>query len=456
MKMKIIASVCLGLSVLSAAPITFADVNLEQRVKQMERELNELKAIIREQNRVANAKAKEVDAKVNEVNAKVEKVASNNVVVEKDHSKKSGFKTKKGTTFNYGGYVKVNGIFTDTSDGLTAENNITNSILVPGAIGTGDGSNDEGVEFDSDAFTSRFHFGTETQTDYGKVKTFIELDFLSGGGNEAVSNSTNPRIRHAFINWDYAPDQSLLVGQTWSTFFNVSSLPDSVDFIGPTSGAIFNRQQQIRWTKKLGGGSSFQLAAENPSTSLSGIGGDIDDSSIPDLVARYNGKSGGHSYSLAVVGRDIAIDSGLTDDSAYGLAANFSGKYAFSNKDAIKYSIAYGNLGRYIALSAFGDGGIDSSGDVDLTTVLGGFVAYQHHWNKTLRSTIQYAYATADLGDGVASTNTETVQNFNLSLVYNPVPKLDFGGALIFADRELENGDDGDLTRLQFTAKYSF
>ena len=54
------------------------------------------------------------------------------------------------------------------------------------------------------------------------------------------------------------------------------------------------------------------------------------------------------------------------------------------------------------------------------------------------------------------STNTETLQNYNVSLVYNPLPKLDFGAAVIYAQRELENGTDGDLTRFQLTAKYSF
>ena len=433
-------AVALAVSAVFAAPSAMAGP-LEDRIKAMEAELKTLKALIHQQNQATTAK-------VNEVSSKVAEVAAAKSV-------ESGFKTKKGIKFNYGGYIKVNGIFTDTSDGLTVENNVTNSILVPGAIGVGDGG-DSGTDFDFDVFTSRFNFGTESNTAYGKVKSFIELDFLSGGGNEAVSNSTNPRIRHAFINWDYSEDESLLVGQTWSTFFNVGALPDAVDFIGPTSGTIFNRQQQIRWTKKLGNGSSIQLAAENPSSSLSGISGDIDDSSIPDLVARYNGKSGSHSYSLAVVGRDIVIDNDVFDENQFGAAVNFAGKYVVDEKNVLKYSLAYGNLGRYIALSAFGDGGIDQSGDIDLSTVVGGYLAYEHHWSNKWRSTFQYAYATADLGDGVADTNTETVQNLNLSLVYRPLPKLDFGGAIIFADRELDNGDDGDLTRVQLTGKYSF
>ena len=445
MKNRIFKSVLVtAISALLVAPAAMAQTPVEDRIKQMEAEIRELKELVRQQNEATAAKVEEVETKVE--------------TVSKTTGSEYGFQAKEGTKFSYGGYIKVNGLWTDTSDGLTAESNVTDSILVPGAIGVGDGGNGRN-DLDFDVFTSRFNFNTVTNTKYGAVRSFIELDFLSGGGNEAVSNSTNPRIRHAFINWDYAEDQSILVGQTWGTFFNVGSLPDSVDFIGPTSGTIFNRQQMIRWTKKLGNGTSFQLAAENPSSNLFGLGGDIDNGSIPDLVARYNGGSGGLKYAVAVVGRDIGIEQdevGGIDDSAYGFAANFSGSYTFDAANTLKFSIAAGNLGRYIALSAFGDGGIDDSGNVDLTTVTGGFLAFTHKWNSKWRSTIQGAYSTASLGDGVEDTNTETLQNFNVSLVYNPVPKLDFGGALIFAERELENGTDGDLTRFQLTAKYSF
>lgn len=444
MKMKLIAGMCLTMSALAMVPsIALADADLEQRLIQMEKELNELKAIIRQQQQATDKKVQAVSEKVD------------TVVASKGTATESGFKTKKGTKFSYGGYIKVNGIFTKSSDGV-GNSNVANSILQPAAIATGNGSGDGSTDFDADAFTSRFNFGTETDTSYGKVKTFIELDFLSSLGNEAVSNSTNPRIRHAFINWDYAEDQSLLVGQTWSTFFNVGALPDSVDFIGPTSGAIFNRQTQVRWTKKLGGGRSFQLAAENPASIVTGTSGIQDDGSIPDLVARYNGKYGGHSYSLAIVGRDVVVDNGFVDESQYGGAINIAGKYKINENNVLKYSLAHGNLGRYIALGAFSDGGIDATGDLDLSTVTGGYLALEHRWSEKLRSTIQYAYSTANLGDGTLATNTEEAQNYNISLVYNPLPKLDFGGALIFAERELENGDDGDLTRLQFTAKYSF
>jgi hypothetical protein len=260
--------------------------------------------------------------------------------------------------------------------------------------------------------------------------------------------------------WDYADDASFLAGQTWSTFFNVGALPEAVEFIGPTSGSLFNRQTQVRWTKKTGNG-SFMFALENPSTSLadagSGIeGSDFDDNAIPDIVARYNGQSGGHSWAISAIGREIGVDSAGADESDFGIGVNLAGKVVFANGNDLKYSIATGNLGRYIALNAFRDGGIDAAGNLDLTSVTGGYVAYRHHWNEKLRSTIQYALSTASLANGLAATNTEKVQNFNVNLMYSPTPKLTFGGELISASRELENGQDGDLTRFQVMAKYAF
>ncbi len=439
-KRTLIAGFCL--SALTLAPgIAYAESDLEKRVLQMEAQIAELKALIAQQNQATHTKIEEVAAV-----KKSEPVGN--------------VKLSKGTTLTYGGFVKVNAMLNDYQDGATPSASIAQRILVPSLIPVGDGAS-EGAQFDSDVATSRVYFKTSTDTSVGTLRSNLELDFLSGGGDERVSNSTNSRVRHAYFAWDYADDASLLVGQSWSTFFNVGALPEAVEFIGPTSGTIFNRQAQIRWTKKLGGGSSFMLAAENPSTSLadagSGIAGsNFDDNGIPDIVARYNGKAGAHSYALSALGRQIAFDDGITSESKSGFALNFAGKYQFDNGDDIKYSIATGNLGRYIALNAFRDGGIDATGNLDLTTVTGGYVAYRHNWSDKLRSTIQYAYSTASLADGLSSANTEKVSNFNVNLIYAPTPKLTFGGALIQASRELEDGTDGDLTRLQLTAKYGF
>ena len=51
---------------------------------------------------------------------------------------------------------------------------------------------------------------------------------------------------------------------------------------------------------------------------------------------------------------------------------------------------------------------------------------------------------------------TKNVGSIRGNLIYSPVPKILFGIELMFANREIETGADGDLTRLQFSAKYAY
>ncbi len=60
---------------------------------------------------------------------------------------------------------------------------------------------------------------------------------LSGQGDERVSNSYAPRVRHAFFTYN-----NWLFGQTWMTFFNVGALPENLDFVGPAESTVFGRQ----------------------------------------------------------------------------------------------------------------------------------------------------------------------------------------------------------------------
>lgn len=420
MKKNIIKWLIVGMSTAAPFEVAIAD-DVNDRLAQLEKELAELKA----------TKAKKPSSSA--------------------------------TKIEIGGFIKVDAMFHDYSGGVRP-GNIGDEILVPSTIPIGADNESEGVRFDSHIKTSRWFFKSATNTSAGTIKSHLEFDLLSAEGDERISNSAHSRVRHAYLAWDYSETSSLLVGQTWSTFFNVGALPEAVEFIGPTSGTIFNRQNMIRWTKKLDGG-SFMFALENPSTSLSDAGSgindnDVDDNTVPDIVLRYNGSFDNLSYTAAAIGREIAYEGTTVDlnvdESEYGVGFNLSGKLAFLNGNDIKFSFSHGNLGRYIALNAFRDGGIDVDGNLDLSSVTGGYIAYKHNWTNKLRSTVQYAYSEVDFADDLPDSNTETVENANVNLMYSPTSKLSFGVAYIHATRELGTGDSGDLDRVQFSAKYSF
>jgi hypothetical protein len=365
------------------------------------------------------------------------------------------------TNYSFGGYIKLDAIFSQYSDAQRTSNAVADGFLVPSLTPVGDGSNEGDVVFDTNSKFSRLWFKTATMTDAGEVKTHIEMDF-NGANDERLTSQSSAGLRHAYFSWKNSTDSSILAGQTWSTFFNVAALPESVDFIGPTSGTVFVRQSQVRYTQTLANG-SLMLAAENPSVSLYDAGSgstsaknQVDDSSMPDLIARYDGSAAGLNYSAAAMVREINYNDGTNDDSKIGYGVTVSGKYAFNNGDDFKFMLSQGQLGRYIALNAFRDGAIEADGDVDLITSMGGFVAYRHMWSDKLRSTVSYAFSEADNPDTLTSDVTKTISNSNVNLMYSPTKKLTFGGEFFMAQREVESGADGDLNRLQFTSKLVF
>lgn len=362
------------------------------------------------------------------------------------------------TEYSFGGFIKADAIFSQYSDAQRA-GNVGDDFLVPSTTAVGDGSNEGDLVFDAHARTSRIFFKTATKTDVGEIKTHIEMDF-NAGNDERLTNQSSTGLRHAFVSWKNSENSSILAGQTWTTFFNPAALPESADFVGTTSGTIFARQTQVRYTQDVGSG-KVMFSAENPSVSLhdAGSGYDnnqVDDSGMPDLVGRYDNSTGALNYSAAAMVRQINYNDGTNDDSQIGYGITVSGKYAFSNGDDFKFMLSQGHLGRYIALNAFRDGAVEADGDIELITTMGGYMAYRHMWSDKLRSTISYAYSEADNPDTVVADVTKSVNNANINLMYSPTKNLTFGGEYILAERELESGTDGDLNRLQLTSKWVF
>ncbi|WP_419813389.1 DcaP family trimeric outer membrane transporter [Bacterioplanoides sp.] len=350
--------------------------------------------------------------------------------------------------FSYGGYIKLDAMFSEYSDGDLASNNGLRDFYIPSQIPTNnEGESSNSVDFN--AKSSRFNFKTVTELDNGEtVTTFVEMDFLtSPGGNEVVSNSYNPRLRHAFIktgNWTF--------GQTWSTFMNVGALPETVDFLGVSDGTVFNRQSQIRYTHN-----NFQFSLENPETTV--VVNDkvetTDDNTLPDIVARYNMSTGKHAFSVAAIARQLSIQDTENDldESTAGFGISFSGKIALGADD-LKFAVNQGNIGRYVGLAAAADA-VLTDGDLEATDVTAAFVAYRHFWSPQVRSTLAYSLLDADY-DADNVSDTESASSVRLNLMYSPAKELTYGVELTQATHELDTGVEGDLTRVHFTTKYTF
>ena len=283
-------------------------------------------------------------------------------------------------TLTFGGYIKVDARYVDGDVGYRDF-----------WIGTGAPLTEDKSQFRIFANETRFN----TKYVHGDVMGYIEMDFLGGGGNEIISNSAHPRLRHAFIKY-----KDVLAGQTWSTFMNTSAIPETADFAGATVGLVFIRQGQIRYSS---GG--FQVSIENPES----WGGDPADDDKPDVVARYNLKGDWGSVSISGLARSLTTASG---DSETAFGASIAGRIKTVGKDDFRFQYHKGELGRYIGVAVAKD--VVGEKVEDMTSYL---AAYRHFWSEDLRSTFLYGYAESDLSGAERSQwSVNLFKNLNKEL----------------------------------------
>ncbi|GAB59946.1 DcaP family trimeric outer membrane transporter [Rheinheimera nanhaiensis] len=355
------------------------------------------------------------------------------------------------TDVTFGGYVKLDAMYTDSSDGQIATG-IGRDFYIPSL--TPVGGADEGGTFDFHARQSRFFFKTNTKLENGKtLGGHIELDFMvTAGGDERITNSYSPRLRQAFITYD-----GWLFGQTWTTFMDLNGFPDTLDFIGNTDAMVFGRQAQIRYTS-----GNFQVAIENPETTVTPFGGGpritTDDNATPDLVFKYGQKADWGTWSVSALVRQLAYESGAIDSTTSAFGVSATAKILLSNNNDIRITATTGSgVGRYIGLNTANGAVLDANNELEAIDSTAFAIAYKHNWNSQWRSSLVYSLLSVD--NDVALTGagaTKTTNSWTTNLIYQAAKKLMFGIEYKFANREIESGLDGDMNRIQFSAKYDF
>jgi hypothetical protein len=351
------------------------------------------------------------------------------------------------TTVKIGGYVKLDAMMTTYSEGRY--DGIGRDFYVPSQTPVSGGGSYR--VFDMHARQSRINLSTDSKIGEHKLKSYIEVDFMvvePPGADERISNSYSPRLRHAYIEFD-----NWLFGQTWTTFQNVASLPETVDFIGNTDAGIFVRQPQIRYTQD-----NWQFSIENPETTvITGAGTIItDDNQLPDFVGRYNFKQGDLSLAGAVLLRQLTMDQAGVDDTEMSYGISITGKYMIGKND-VRFGLNTGSgMGRYIGLNV-SPGAVVNGSNLDAIDSTGLFASYRHHWNDMWRSNFTFSTISIDNDTNLTGTTaTERTYSMRANAIVSVAKNLDLGGEFALANREIESGSDGEMTRLQFMAMYKF
>ena len=357
-------------------------------------------------------------------------------------------------TVKFGGFVKVDAYASRYSGGDPANGDALREFHIPGSIPIGGADEDTATDFN--ARQTRFWLTTDGMVGGHKIGTRMEMDFqtLPGAGDQRTTSPANPALRRAFITID-----NWLIGQEWTNFQNTAVLPESADFIGAAEGTVFARQVQVRYTR-----GPFSVSVENPETTVTPFNGGTrivaDDNSLPDFTARYAVSRPWGDFQFAGLLRQLKYQNPATsiDSTTTGWGLSASTKIKVGSKDDLRLMVTGGEgIGRYVGLNFSNDAVLDASGDLDAIGVVAGFAAYRHVWAPGWRSSLIWSGQSVDNDTrftGLAANRS--AQSIHANLIWSPVTAFDVGAELMFADREIETGASGDLTRLILFAKYGF
>lgn len=382
------------------------------------------------------------------------------------------------TSVKIGGYVRVDAVKQFGGDFGGTRSDAT--ALAPlRSSGLGASAQDGG--FGLTANRSRVNLETRTPTRFGTLRTYVEGDFGGGDGFTANTdrfNSMSFRLRHAY--GEFGP---LLGGQTYTTFFDPVTLPETLDPGGPAGHAGNHlRQAMVRITQPVGSG-LLRIAAENPAAvfngqaPLSGSNGTLPLVSVnqvnqyPDMTVRYDRDGDWGHVSVAGVLRNLRFDTGTSGTSStaaspQGHSDQIAGGGALAlrvptvGKDNV---IAVGAWGRGIGRYLWGANLLDAvttaiagrGGAFEPVDAFGGTLAYQHWWTENIRSNLVGGWVHNDIprkfsvscnpnnfiSAAIAATCLPVdAMSAHVNLIWSPVPAANFGLEYEFAYQDWSSG----------------
>jgi len=287
----------------------------------------------------------------------------------------------------------------------------------------------------------------------GMARAFVQFDFFGANG------ATTPRLRHF-----YGQLANVLVGQTNTVFMDPDAWPDILDFQGPTSG-LLARPPQFRYSFLLGKGFSSAVSVEQPFSdirfSVNGLGA-TPITPAPDAAIRllYN-TDRGHFY-LSSVFRDLAVHlpNGGPQESTLGWGLNFSSTWSVVGRDSVNYQVAYGNgIARYTGDAA--TLGLDAAPrtQTDLTLkalpTLAPWISYQHFWNKSVRSSATFGWLQVK-NTAFQPENTYHKSSYSsANIIWNVYGSFSVGAEFMYGWVKEMGGATANAPRFQISGRYT-
>jgi len=303
---------------------------------------------------------------------------------------------------------------------------------------------------------TRFGVNAFLPTSEGEVRGQFEFDLFGVG---ADAGQTTIRVRQAWAEWG-----QFLVGQTNSLFMDGDVFPNVIDYWGPT-GMILFRNIQARWTPINKDGNKFAVALENPGTVVdttsAGMANISAHNTLPDLTAQYRWDRNWGHVQLSGILRSLGYDTpsapgGNPSGSKTGYGLNVAGAYNTFGKDKVYAQLAYGKGIANYSNDCCVDLASNAAGSPEAVPLLDWLVYYDHWWNDTLSSSIGYSQNYQDNTSGQAGAAQRYGQYTSVNLLWYPVRNVMTGVELMWGERQNNNGQSANDTRIQFSGQYKF
>lgn len=330
------------------------------------------------------------------------------------------------------GYVKADASY-DTGD--TSNGNFARWVE--------SGGEDDG-QFNITARQTRLGmrlFGPETDT--FRTTGRVEIDFYGSGSGE---NSSEPRMRHAYVNLDFKDkDLSILAGQTSDVISPL--VPSTVNYtVGWWSGDIGFRRNQVRLTKgfQIDETSRFEVVmAATRSKNGEAAGG-------PGLQGRASYSFAGMENKKTTVG--ISAHSAREEGGAESDSFNIDLSIPISKNLHFKGEYFSGqNLDAYVG--GIGQG-VNTVGDEIGSTGFWAYLGYKYDDDLSLG--FGFMEEAIDDGDLDAALSRETNSTMFVNGWYTLDASTKVGVELAQHETDYFMGEDESSTRIQASLLFKF
>lgn len=344
------------------------------------------------------------------------------------------------TPFDVRGYVKLNGLY--DLNGLTSTGG-----FIPYNIPVGE-KNKKDAGFYMGARQSRIGISSNILTDKGYIKFYVEADFAGGSVSQDYF-----RLRHAYVQYGF-----ITVGQSWTTFTDISSTPLTVDNEGPSSSST-TRQGIIRYEKKVGHkNNQFAFSLETPTKNFTDSIA-VDRRQLwPDVASRFKVDYGFGFFQAAGLMR-ILSQHDINDDiiSKVGYGLMLSGKHNYKEKHKFYYQLIGGRgVTRYI--SAFSKYNLDAvpnpEGDIYVPFSTGGYITYEYYFKPNLFINFVTGVSWIDNAEWQPASTFERSYYTSINCFWFPFNRCRTGISAVQGARVNKDGQRGDAARFQMYIRY--